>query len=157
MHRRKKLNLVKLMKIDIHAPSISYAHSSRVDDTHPDHPQGGHTGYEEIVSAAGLHELRNSLDNERRIVCFRIRWDHKLGLRTVRAPSGRMVADDWAGVIARASVKSVVDPLLLYEFKLPKQTRAQDQHDDAVLGRIGNGGRRVAVWQPAPDDTTTIV
>jgi DNA-binding response OmpR family regulator len=48
-------------------PAQSRRPSRGVDDAHPDHAQGCHAGYEEIFAAAGLHELGNSLDDERRV------------------------------------------------------------------------------------------
>src|SRR5580658_8229122 len=104
MRRRNKITVKKLMKTDIHAPSIGHARSSRVDDAHSDHAQRGHAGYEEIVAAAGLDELGNSLDDERRLAGLRIGWDHIFGLRAGHASTRRMVADDRAGVVARVGI-----------------------------------------------------
>ena len=78
--------------------------------------------------------MGNALDDERRPPGFGIGRNYELGLRTIRAVV--VVAGERTRVVAGIRVKAVIDPLLLHELELPKQARAGDQHDDAVLVRV---------------------
>ena len=72
------------------------------------------------------------------------------------APPAEVVAGQRAGIVAGAGIEPVIDPLLLHEFELPKQTCTDYQHDDAVLALVGHARRGIAVGQAAPDDATTV-
>jgi hypothetical protein len=86
------------------------------------HAQRGHARYEEIFAAASLDELRNALNDERRVAGRRIGWNHELGLGCSFAArrSIRMISDDRACVAAGMRIEPIVDPLLLHEFELPE-------------------------------------
>src|SRR5262245_50108433 len=77
--------------------------SGGIDGSHADHAQRRHARYEEILAAAGLHELRNALDDEGWPAGLRIGRDDELGLRLL-AGTGRVVADERTGVVARIGI-----------------------------------------------------
>src|ERR1019366_3020742 len=130
-----------------------------IDHAHADHSQGSHARHEEIFAAASLDELRNAFDDERGVAGCWIGGDHELRLGAIFAAgrSVRMISNDRACIAAGMRIEPIVDPLLLHEFELPEQARANDQHHKSLLVLVQPSIWRVAVRQAAPENTAAIV
>ena len=85
--------------------------------------------------------------------------NHKFGERgAARRRLLDMVAEDGTGVVAGVEIEAVLQPLLLHEFELPEQIRAQEIHDDAALARVVlQVGGIVSKGQAAPQQPAAVV
>ena len=125
--------------------------SCRVDNTHRHHAQRCQARQKEVLTASGLDKLREVIADIGRLSACWIRGN--------RVPLVHgMVAEQRAGVVALIKIETVLNPLLLHKFELPKNVGANHHKGNALLGFIGAGtGRWLAVRQAASQDPAPLV
>src|SRR3982074_854353 len=99
--------------------------SGGIDGAHRDHADGGHTGQEKVVAAAGGHKFGQAGGDERGGVRRAGRDDVLVGLGAT--------TDQGTAVVTGLEVQAVIDPLLLDELELPEQARTDPHENDALL------------------------
>ena len=70
-----------------------------------------------------------------------------------------MIAHERIFVVAEVRIVAVLNPLLLHEFKLPRDARIQRHEDDTAILGIRDGisvGREASIGQAAPGNAATV-
>ena len=86
-----------------------------INHTLSDHAQSRQARYEEVFATSGFHKSRNLTQDVGRLIALRVHLQHRLArcflIRIVIAQQDFFVATG-------LKIITVIDPLLLYEFKL---------------------------------------
>jgi hypothetical protein len=110
------------------------------------------TRHEEIISTTQFHEVEQVCADKRRILRISGSLDDELA-------TAAMITEQKVLVIALVSIVSVLDPLLLNEFKLAEKTSVQRHEDDAMLIFISNRlalGDVISIGKAAPHNTAAV-